>query len=124
MFMAVLDRDVPAERCLDLEQFPDLYRYGLTNRLFNTKIFWKYVVNALYHSCLALYVTAFSFMSATDADGGQAFGLSSLGVSPALVDTQGLIEIYYDAYNPDVYDTQKMLPVDQLRVTDTIGNPL
>jgi hypothetical protein len=51
-------------------------------------------------------------------------GLTSMSVSPALLDTQALIELYYSAYNPDVYDSEKMVAVDKLRVTDSIGNPL
>ncbi len=51
-------------------------------------------------------------------------GLTSLSVSPALVDTQGLVEIYYSVYNPDVYDTEKIIDTDKLRVSDNLSNPL
>jgi hypothetical protein len=43
-------------------------------------------------------------------------GLQSMGVHAAMLDTQSLIELYYNSYNPDLIETQKMAPVDSLRV--------
>ncbi len=45
-----------------------------------------------------------------------ASGLGSMGLQVALLDTQGLIELYYSSYNPDVYDTEKLVDVGKLRV--------
>lgn len=45
-----------------------------------------------------------------------ASGLSSMSLQVALLDTQGLIELYYSSYNPDVYDTEKLVDVGKLRV--------
>lgn len=42
--------------------------------------------------------------------------LTSMGLQGVLLDTQSLIELYYTVYNPDVYDTQKMTDVRELRV--------
>lgn len=42
--------------------------------------------------------------------------LQSLGVQAVMLDTQGLIELYYTIYNPEVMDTEKMVPLDQLQV--------
>lgn len=45
-----------------------------------------------------------------------AGGLQSMGLKVALLDTQGLIELYYTSYNPDVYDAEKLVDIDKLRV--------
>lgn len=37
--------------------------------------------------------------------------LSSMSLQTARLDTQGLIELFYNAYNPDVYDVEKMTDV-------------
>lgn len=43
-------------------------------------------------------------------------GLMSMGLQVALLDTQGLIELYYSSYNPDVYDAEKLVDMSKLRV--------
>ena len=40
--------------------------------------------------------------------------LSSMSLSSVRLDTQGLIELYYDVYNPDIYDTERLSDVDQI----------
>lgn len=45
-----------------------------------------------------------------------ASGLGSMSLQVALLDTQGLIELYYSSYNPDVYDTEKLEDIGKLRV--------
>lgn len=45
-----------------------------------------------------------------------AAGLGSMGLQTALLDTQGLIELYYTVYNPDVAETEKMADINKLRV--------
>lgn len=45
-----------------------------------------------------------------------AGGMTSMGLQVALLDTQGLIELYYSSYNPDVYDAEKLVDVGKLRV--------
>ena len=42
--------------------------------------------------------------------------LAGMGISAVPLDTQGLIELYYTVYNPDIYDVEKMKPVDQIQV--------
>ncbi len=44
-------------------------------------------------------------------------GLSSMGLNAVQLDTQGLIELYYNTYNPDTSANQKLVDVNQLRVT-------
>ncbi len=41
--------------------------------------------------------------------------LNSMGVSSVQLDTQGLIELYYNVYNPDLFDTERMTNLDHLR---------
>jgi hypothetical protein len=43
-------------------------------------------------------------------------GLQSMGLQVAMLDTQGLIELYYTCYNPQVLDTQKMVDTNKLQV--------
>ncbi len=45
-----------------------------------------------------------------------ATGLQSMGVQTAVLDTQSLIELFYNAYNPELAETEKMVPVENLRV--------
>ncbi len=45
-----------------------------------------------------------------------AGGLSSMGLQAVLLDTQGLIELYYSSYNPDVYDAEQLVDMGKLRV--------
>ena len=42
--------------------------------------------------------------------------LGSMSVKAIMLDTQGLIELYYDAYNPDIRETQKLSEIEQLQV--------
>jgi len=43
-------------------------------------------------------------------------GLSSVGLNTVELDTQGLIELYYNTYNPATSANQKLAEVSQLRV--------
>ena len=45
-------------------------------------------------------------------------GLEGMGLESAVLDTQGLIELYYTAYNPDSYDIQKMPDVNDLQLEE------
>ena len=45
-----------------------------------------------------------------------ATGLQSMGVQTVQLDTQSLIELYYNAYNPDLHNTQKLAPINKLKV--------
>jgi len=42
--------------------------------------------------------------------------LASIGLSAVQLDTQSLIELFYNTYNPDTYEQQKLVEVKQLRV--------
>ncbi len=44
--------------------------------------------------------------------------LLSMGLQSARLDTQGLIELYYDCYNPDVFEEQRLAGVDQIGVEE------
>lgn len=45
--------------------------------------------------------------------------LSSMGVGGALLDTQGLIELFYECYNPDVFSTEKLGDINKVRFEET-----
>lgn len=44
--------------------------------------------------------------------------ISSLGLTTVRLDTQGLIELYYNVYNPIMSKNQKLTDVDKLRVEE------
>lgn len=43
-------------------------------------------------------------------------GLGSMSLSAVPLDTQGLIELFYTVYNPELYDTQKLVNVGELQI--------
>jgi type IV secretory pathway VirB4 component len=45
--------------------------------------------------------------------------LNSMGLKSARLDTQGLIELYYRVYNPELFDTQKMTDAGKLRLEES-----
>lgn len=42
--------------------------------------------------------------------------LQSMGLASVMLDTQSLIELYYNCYNPDLAETEKMVETDKLQV--------
>ncbi|MCX6715193.1 MAG: hypothetical protein NTX72_05270 [Candidatus Uhrbacteria bacterium] len=40
--------------------------------------------------------------------------LSSMGLSSVRLDTQALIQMYYEVYNPDLFDTERMVDLNQI----------
>jgi len=45
-------------------------------------------------------------------------GLSSMSLKAVILDTQSLIELYYNTYNPDVYSKEKLVELNKLRVEE------
>lgn len=45
-------------------------------------------------------------------------GLGSMSLTAVQLDTQGLIELYYTVYNPELYDTQRLVDVNKLQIED------
>ncbi|MDX9892789.1 MAG: hypothetical protein RB292_00030 [Patescibacteria group bacterium] len=43
-------------------------------------------------------------------------GLASMSLKSVVLDTQSLIELYYNTYNLDVYNKQKMVELNKLRI--------
>jgi hypothetical protein len=43
-------------------------------------------------------------------------GLMGMGLTAITLDTQGLIELYYDVYNPDIREAQKINPIEEMKV--------
>lgn len=46
-------------------------------------------------------------------------GLNSIGLNAVQLDTQGLIELYYNTYNPSTSSNQKLANVEDLRVAQS-----
>eukprot|EP01059_Diplonema_ambulator_P005982 TRINITY_DN1575_c0_g1_i1.p1 TRINITY_DN1575_c0_g1~~TRINITY_DN1575_c0_g1_i1.p1 ORF type:complete len:1309 (+),score=410.70 TRINITY_DN1575_c0_g1_i1:252-4178(+) len=85
--LAVFDRDIEPKRLVGdddsagIEQFPELYDDGRKHKLFNTKVFWVFTLNAIMHSAICLFVPRFSLDSMADSDTGRALGLAAQGLS-------------------------------------------
>jgi hypothetical protein len=45
-------------------------------------------------------------------------GLNSMSLSAVMLDTQGLIELYYNTYNPETSKQQKMADISKLRIEE------
>ncbi|MBI4592310.1 hypothetical protein HY733_02580 [Candidatus Uhrbacteria bacterium] len=45
--------------------------------------------------------------------------LNSMSLSSARLDTQGLIELYYNVYNPNVFDTEKLTDIHQVQFEES-----
>src|SRR4030042_4869087 len=43
-------------------------------------------------------------------------GLSSIGLSTIILDTQALIELFYNSYNPDMADKEPLVEIGKLRI--------
>lgn len=43
-------------------------------------------------------------------------GLSSMTLKAVVLDTQSLIELYYNTYNPDVYNMEKLADINKIQV--------
>lgn len=43
-------------------------------------------------------------------------GLASMSLKAVVLDTQSLIELYYNTYNPDVYNQEKLVELNKIRV--------
>ncbi len=46
-------------------------------------------------------------------------GLSSLGLKSVRLDTQGLVELYYTSYNPELSQQQKLVSADKLELDNS-----
>ena len=47
-----------------------------------------------------------------------AGGLASLGVNSVQLDTQSLIELFYNTYNPETSANQKLVDIKELRLAE------
>jgi len=45
-------------------------------------------------------------------------GLASMSLKAVILDTQSLIELYYNTYNPDVYNKEKLVELNKIRVEE------
>jgi len=49
-------------------------------------------------------------------------GLQGMGLNSALLNTQSLIELYYDSYNPEIAERQKLEDITKMDVETQTGN--
>ena len=42
-----------------------------------------------------------------------------MGLASARLDTQGLIELYYNVYNPNLFDTEKLADISQVQFEES-----
>lgn len=42
--------------------------------------------------------------------------LQSFGINSVMLDTEGLIELYYSSYNPQLSDVQKLVETEKLQI--------
>lgn len=47
-------------------------------------------------------------------------GLQSMGLNSARLDTQSLIELYYNVYNPEVFDREKLTDISKIQVEKNV----
>ncbi|MBI4435467.1 hypothetical protein HY630_02250 [Candidatus Uhrbacteria bacterium] len=45
--------------------------------------------------------------------------LNSMGLASARLDTQGLIELYYNVYNPNLFDAEKLTDINQVQFEES-----
>lgn len=45
-------------------------------------------------------------------------GLASMSLKSIVLDTQSLIELYYNTYNPDLYNKEKLVEINKLKVEE------
>eukprot|EP01063_Lacrimia_lanifica_P022475 TRINITY_DN30055_c0_g1_i1.p1 TRINITY_DN30055_c0_g1~~TRINITY_DN30055_c0_g1_i1.p1 ORF type:complete len:1329 (+),score=451.80 TRINITY_DN30055_c0_g1_i1:205-4191(+) len=85
--LGIFDRDVEPKRLVGddkspgLKQFPELYMIGRDGRLFNTRVFWKYTLNAVFHSCVCFYIPAFGTFLMSDPDTGRELDMTAHGLA-------------------------------------------
>lgn len=93
--------------------------YGANEGAEKGKGFLVKLQNALYPASV-VKLNAKQFAERRDAlvqrAQGIAGGLESMGLAVAMLDTQGLIELYYNAYNPEMSETQPLESMDQLQI--------
>ena len=85
--LAIFDRDIEPKRLIGdegsagVEQFPELYDDGRKGKLFNTKVFWCFTMNAILHSAFCLFIPTFAMYEISDPDTGWPFGLDTQGLT-------------------------------------------
>eukprot|EP00761_Pharyngomonas_kirbyi_P011814 gb/GECH01011840.1/.p1 GENE.gb/GECH01011840.1/~~gb/GECH01011840.1/.p1 ORF type:complete len:1231 (+),score=299.55 gb/GECH01011840.1/:1-3693(+) len=77
--LAIFDRDLSAERAMD---FPELYVQGQKNRFFNTKVFWSYILNAIWHSMVCFFVPFIALNNVlSPLEGGHTLDMIDIGIA-------------------------------------------
>eukprot|EP01028_Stygiella_incarcerata_P014298 TRINITY_DN933_c0_g1_i3.p1 TRINITY_DN933_c0_g1~~TRINITY_DN933_c0_g1_i3.p1 ORF type:complete len:1250 (+),score=273.44 TRINITY_DN933_c0_g1_i3:141-3752(+) len=75
--MAVFDRDISSRAAM---KFPKLYYQGRKNKLFLPRVFWGYVLNAIFHSAICFWIPYFSLRETNWSSDGRGAGLWQHGL--------------------------------------------
>eukprot|EP01061_Rhynchopus_euleeides_P023410 TRINITY_DN380_c0_g5_i1.p1 TRINITY_DN380_c0_g5~~TRINITY_DN380_c0_g5_i1.p1 ORF type:complete len:1339 (+),score=528.07 TRINITY_DN380_c0_g5_i1:76-4092(+) len=81
MAVGVFDRDIESERILSLEQFPELYDLGRESQFFNTLVFWKFTVNALFQSAVCFFIPMLALQEAIEDSSGRTIDQQWFGIT-------------------------------------------
>jgi hypothetical protein len=81
--------------------------------------FWRRLIS-IFSAATSVKISREEFARYADAlerrMGYTASGLTSMGLKVARLDTQGLIELYYTTYNPELRERQKLAEMEKLQV--------
>eukprot|EP00163_Fabomonas_tropica_P014181 TRINITY_DN2587_c0_g1_i2.p1 TRINITY_DN2587_c0_g1~~TRINITY_DN2587_c0_g1_i2.p1 ORF type:complete len:1102 (+),score=256.90 TRINITY_DN2587_c0_g1_i2:1098-4403(+) len=73
---AICEQDVSAAYVI---KYPKLYRAGQLRQYFNFRVFWGWVLTAIYHSCVTFMITVFTLAHENYHPNGQTSGLYATG---------------------------------------------
>lgn len=74
--VGVFDKDLPDKMLLE---HPQLYQAGIRKYYYNYKVFWGWVMNALFHSFVCFWFVMLSFKNQFPYENGRAMDLFSMG---------------------------------------------
>ncbi|KNC84425.1 hypothetical protein SARC_03353 [Sphaeroforma arctica JP610] len=76
--LGVFDRHVKAET---LMKIPQLYRSGINSEFFNTRVFWQWTLNSVYHSAVVFWICFAAYTMAAVLSNGQVVGQWVIGTT-------------------------------------------
>ncbi len=85
------------------------------------KKFWERLIES-FQPAVSVTMSRKRFTSYKDEVGKRVEfvigNLNSMGMNAVQLDTQSLIELFYNTYNPEIVDAQKLVDINKLRVED------
>eukprot|EP01134_Creolimax_fragrantissima_P006623 CFRG6623T1 len=76
--LGVFDRHVKAET---LMKIPQLYRSGINSEFFNVRVFWQWIINAVYHSAVVFWIVFAAYTVSAVLSNGQVVGQWVIGTT-------------------------------------------